>query len=64
MLNIHLYLSKTENQFKINPNYSRICVLIYLLHINRVKKNSIQLGKLYFLRVDQNRFCQFSVFVI
>ena len=60
MLNIHLYLRKNETQFNIYPNYSRICVLIYLLDIKTVKNDSIQLGKLYFLRVDQNRFCLFQ----
>lgn len=37
-----------------------------LLDIKRMKKYSIQLGKLYFLRVDKNRliFVCFSIFVI
>lgn len=31
MLNVHFYLTKIENPFQINPNYSRICVFIFNL---------------------------------
>lgn len=83
MLNMHFYLTKIENPFQINPNYSRIWVFIHqphpkgafpcqgklsalgttficLLDIKRMKKYSVQLGKLYFLCVDKNRFCLFQ----
>lgn len=29
MLNMHFYLTKIENPFQINPNYSRIWVFIH-----------------------------------
>ena len=29
MLNMHFYLTKIENPFQINANYSRICVFIH-----------------------------------